>query len=473
MNDVRQGWLVARRELRERSRSAAFVASLVFMALAVAAAIVLPALLSGGGGTRVVGLAGQGPSELASTIEAHGRATGTSVRIHSYDSVAAGEEAVRDAAVDVLVVNGRQLDWRRQPDAQLRAVLAGAIQTVAIRERALSAGMNPDDLVAMVAPVVVKDVELGQVTGRTPGDETAAYALSLILFFTLSFYGGQVLTGVIEEKSSRVVEVLLARMPARNLLAGKIVGIGLLGLAQVAVVALVALVAVAFTDGVDLPAARPNMIVWALLWFVLGYALYATAFGTMGSLASRSEDASSVTGPLTVTLVVSFFLSYATIGSPYTAWARAVSWFPPTAPFAMPNRMAMGAATWWDPVVAALRTAAAIVGLVVFGGRVYGHAILHTGGVLKLGQAWGDASEGMAKAGDLAAATTASSTPRHEVAHGAMGSALIRAIPALAAMAVGAVVFSLSRDVIMGVAAVAIVFAIASKIMKGRQHAHR
>ena len=117
-------------------------------------------------------------------------------------------------------------------------------------------------------------------------------------------YGNLVLTGVVEEKSSRVVEVLLARMPARNLLAGKVAGIGLLGFAQFAVTALAALVA---THGRRLASTFPpssgGVLAWVVVWFVLGYALYAMAYGALGSLASRTEDAQSVAGPVGYVLV--------------------------------------------------------------------------------------------------------------------------------------------------------------------------
>ena len=169
-----------------------------------------------------------------------------------------------------------------------------------------------------------------------------------------------VLSGVVEEKASRVVEVLLARMPARSLLAGKVTGIGLLGLAQIGLTALVALVAVTMTDSADIPAVRASVLAWVVVWFVLGYALYATLFGTLGALASRPEDAQSVAGPVSVVLVAGYFVSFAAIGSPDTAWAKVVSFFPATAPLAMPNRIAMGATAWWEPVVAAALTVAAI-----------------------------------------------------------------------------------------------------------------
>jgi ABC-2 type transport system permease protein len=193
---------------------------------------------------------------------------------------------------------------------------------------------------------------------------------------------------VVEEKASRVVEVLLARIPARNLLAGKVAGIGLLGLAQVGVTALVALAAASTLDSIDVPAARGAVIAWVVVWFVLGYALYAMVFGALGSLASRSEDAQSVAGAVTAVLIVGYFASFAAIGSPDSGWARLVSLFPGTAPLAMPSRIAMGATVWWEPVLAVALTLAAIAGLVQFGGRVYAGAILHTGPTLKLRDAW-------------------------------------------------------------------------------------
>lgn len=224
--------------------------------------------------------------------------------------------------------------------------------------------------------------------GRSPGDETAAFIMTVLLFLTIGTYGNLVLAGVVEEKESRVVEVLLARMPARNLLAGKVAGIGLLGLGQVLVTALAALIAVSTVESVDLPAARGSVIAWAVVWFVLGYALYAMVYGALGSLASRSEDAQSVAGPVMVVLIISYFASFAAIGHPDSGWAVVLSYFPGTAPLAMPGRIAMGATFWWEPVLAAALTLAAIAGLVVLAGRVYTGAILHTGPTIKVRDAW-------------------------------------------------------------------------------------
>ena len=388
MSGLRQGWLVAKRELRERSRSRAFIASVVIMIVAVVGAIVLPSVLDTGGGTKDVGVTGVTPTALPDAIQAQSAAVGGKAVIHRYDTVADGEHAVRDGDIDVLVIDAQLLEWQRRADEELKAIVTGSIQMVAVQDRAAAAGIRPDDLATLMAPVPVKNVELGQLAGRSPDDETAAFIMTLLLFMSIATYGAMVLSGVVEEKSSRVVEVLLARIPPRNLLAGKIAGIGLLGLGQIAVTALAALAAVTMIDTVSLPAVRAGVLAWAVVWFVLGYALYATLFGALGSLASRPEDAQSAAGPVSVVLVLVYFVSFAAIGSADTTWARLVSWFPATAPIAMPTRIAMGAADWWDPLLAVVLTGAAIAGLVVFGGRVYAGAVLHNGPTLKLRDAW-------------------------------------------------------------------------------------
>jgi ABC-2 type transport system permease protein len=206
-------------------------------------------------------------------------------------------------------------------------------------------------------------------------------------------YGNLVPTGVAEEKSSRVVEVLLARMPARNLLAGKVAGIGLLGFAQFTVTALAALVAALAVGSADIPAVSGGVLAWVVAWFVLGYAIYAMAYGALGSLASRTADASSAAVPVSFVLVAAYWASYVVVSSdPDSAGSKLVSLFPATAPFAMPGRIALGAAAWWEPIIATALTVAAIAGLAVLAGRVYTGAVLHSGPTLRLRDAWSAAN---------------------------------------------------------------------------------
>jgi ABC-2 type transport system permease protein len=388
MRGVRQGWLVTRRELRERGRSRAFLASVGLMVVMVAAMLIIPAMFKPGGGTRDVGLTGAAAPGLAAAIADQAHAAGITVRVHRYGSLTAGEQAVRQGRLDVLVARGQRLEWQGRPDQQLKAPVTGAIQVAAVRERATAAGLRPQVAAALLAPVPVSSVELGHVAGRGPADELAVIVMTGVLLLCISLFGQMVLTGVLEEKSSRVVEVLLARIPARALLAGKIAGIGLLGLAQIAVTALAALVAVTAVGTIDILAIQGGVLAWAVVWFVLGYALYATVFGALGSLGSRAEDAQSVAGPALVVLMAAFFASFLMITQPVSAAAKAISYFPLTAPFAMPGRIAMGATAWWEPVLAVALALATIIGLVRLAGRLYTNAILHSGPALSLKDAW-------------------------------------------------------------------------------------
>jgi ABC-2 type transport system permease protein len=324
MNGIRQSWLVTRRELRERGRSRVFLASVALMVVLVAAMLIIPALFKPGGGSRDVGLTGAAAPSLAATIAGQAHAAGITARVHRYASVAAGEQAVRQGRLDVLVAGAQQLEWRGRADQQLKASVTGAIQLAAVRERAAAAGISPRAAAALLAPVPVSSVELGHVAGRSPADELAVIVMTGVLLLCISVFGQMVLTGVLEEKASRVVEVLLARIPARALLAGKIAGIGLLGLAQIAVTALAALIAVMTVGSIDIPAIRGGVLAWAVVWFVLGYALYATVFGALGSLGSRAEDAQSVAGPATAVLTVAFLASFFMITQPASVAAKAI-----------------------------------------------------------------------------------------------------------------------------------------------------
>ena len=131
------------------------------------------------------------------------------------------------------------------------------------------------------------------------------------------------------------------------------------------------------------------MLGWVIAWFVLGYALYAMAYGALGSLASRAEDAANVAAPVSYALGAAYFASFLVVTSnPDSAWSKLVSLFPATAPFAMSGRIAIGAAAWWEAVIAVALTIAALAGLVMLAGRVYTGAILHTGPTLTLSDAW-------------------------------------------------------------------------------------
>ena len=457
MSGSRQAWLVARREMRERLRSRALWVGMGFMLLVVVAAIVLATALDEDEPTRDVGFTGRTAQALPEAVTDQGREADLRVRVHHYDDVAAGEAAVRGEDVDVLVVDGRTLTWRVDQDERLRAVVTGAIQQVTVRERAAAVGITEEQLIAVAAPATVDDRELGIAGDRSPADEAATSVIAIVLLAALATYGQLVLTGVVQEKSSRVVEVLLARMSARDLLMGKVVGIGLLGLAQLALTAAVALAATLAIDSVDIPAISGGVLGWAVVWFVLGYAMYAMAYGALGSLASRTEDASAVSAPASVVLIVGYWASLVAVSSdPDGAWAHVVSFFPATAPYAMPARIALGVTSWWEPILAAALALIAIAVLVAVAGRVYTGAVLHTGATLKLRQAWSRSTEPIPQVQPAGEGAPRTGIDRPAVAIAA----------ASAGVAVGA--FLALDDVVIGVAAGAASYAVASRLTRRR-----
>ena len=124
-----------------------------------------------------------------------------------------------------------------------------------------------------------------------------AFVASLLLYMQLIIFGLAVASGVVEEKSSRVIEVLMAAVPPRALLAGKVLGIGALGLLQLALTAFVGLAVASASGALELRSADAGILAVVLLWFVLGYVFYSTIYAISGVIVSRQEDLQSSSTP--------------------------------------------------------------------------------------------------------------------------------------------------------------------------------
>lgn len=210
----------------------------------------------------------------------------------------------------------------------------------------------------------------------------------ILLYLAITFYGSFVLTGVVEEKSSRVVEVLLSRVPPSSLLGGKITGIGLAGLAQFAAVGAAAAATLLVTRPSGLPPGTYAAIPMLTLWFVLGYAFYSMLYGSLGSLASRAEDAQAAAGPVIALLVGIYVAAAAAVARPSAGWVTLLSMLPPTAPIFMPLRTSLVDVPAWQVVAAVVLMLAATYGLFRAGARLYRNAVLHTGARLHISEAW-------------------------------------------------------------------------------------
>ena len=222
----------------------------------------------------------------------------------------------------------------------------------------------------------------------TDAETLVAYAGSILLLMSLAVYGQWVVSGVVEEKNSRVVEVILSTVRARDLLAGKVIGIGLLGLAQLALVA--GLAASLLAAGVfHAPSALGGSLALVIPWFTLGFALYAVAYAAAGALASRQQNADTAGQPVTYTLLAAYFAGYVALSTNADGLlANIFTIFPLTAPLVLPARSALVGVPLWEHALAVLLVLLAVYALVRFAGRIYAHGLLHAGPRLGLGAAW-------------------------------------------------------------------------------------
>jgi ABC-2 type transport system permease protein len=216
-----------------------------------------------------------------------------------------------------------------------------------------------------------------------------------ILYVTMIVYGQLVAAGVIEEKSNRIVEILLTAVRPWQLMMGKITGIGLVALVQIGVVAAVALVLGSATKLVSIPTLSVDVVVSGVVWFVLGYLMYALLFAGAGSMVSRQEDVASVSTPVILVIVAAWIIAL-TVAAPAPASTATTifSMIPLFSPVIMPVRIAAGVAPLWQVAISVILVLATIYVLAALAGRIYRNSVLRIGGRVKLGDALGRPDSG-------------------------------------------------------------------------------
>jgi ABC-2 type transport system permease protein len=258
-------------------------------------------------------------------------------------------------------------------------VVGSAVERVLFSERAATLGLTAAQTRALIAPASLPASRLDAPDADREARETVAFISFIVLLVMVLAYGNAVAEGVAQEKGTRVMELLICRVRPRDLLAGKVLGIGLVGLCQMLLALLAGAVTIVALDTVEVPAAVPATLAAAVLWFALGYAFLSVAFAAAGALVSRVEDLSSVVTPLSWIVLVCAFAGPVAADDPDAWYVRFASFFPVSAPFVMPVRTAVGDVTLWESGVAAAVMIAATYGLVRLGGAVYAGALLRTG----------------------------------------------------------------------------------------------
>jgi ABC-2 type transport system permease protein len=403
MTDLGTVWQIARRELKERGRSKAYLITTVVTALLVVGLILLPQLLTGGTDDFQVGAIGAGNEAIIAAAELLSNANdepdaepSISITQVEFESRLEAEAALTAGEIDAILVDGSEViveDVGGFGESQIVSNLQRGAASVELEAIVAAEG----DVAADVIEIMTSDPLLTTtLSGQEAGDESRgaiAYAGLLLLYGAVLFYGTWILSGVTEEKTNRVVEILLSSIKPWQLLAGKILGIGILGIAQFAGTILIAIATIQLAGIFELPSLNAFAVVNLIVWFILGFLLFAVLFGAAGSLAGRVEDAQNVAFPMSLTAVAGFFVAIATLSDPDGVVAVVGTFFPLTAPFVVPVRAALDAIPWWQYASALLLTVATIVWLVFVAGRIYAGGLLRYGGRVKVREAWRSAAE--------------------------------------------------------------------------------
>ena len=375
--------LVAARELRTRVRGRAFRIGTLLVLVTVAAAILIPALLGNKASTQRIGVAGQLSAPARATVAADGTAAGDQVEFVAEPSGQAASADLRAGRIDLAVVDGRQVVTAKAiaaSDTSATAQLARTVaRTVGTGEALQAAGLTQAQAAAVAGarPLPLTSLAPG---GPDTTSKNATFIGVLLLAFMLTQYNTWTLTGVLEEKSSRIVEVLLAAVSPGRLLAGKVLGIGLAAFVQAAVAVVAAVTLTKATHSDALAGVTPAAVASTLIWLVLGYAFYSWLYAAAGSTVDRQEQAQSLLLPLALPVLFGYGMATSAINSGNASVLfHVLAYLPPTAPFAMPVLVSLGAATAWQFALSAAISVGCTVGLARVSAAVYRASILQTG----------------------------------------------------------------------------------------------
>lgn len=390
-----KGWrvmrLVTMREIRERMRSKVFILSSLLTVVLVLALVFIPVIAGDRTEAFDLGLVGSGNDGIVAGVERLLDLQGEGDRIETevFSDMSQAVEALAAGQVEAVLVDGSRMVIEGT-GGFFGSELEGMLQEAAalLRLESLLADPESAEVLEVISsqPLMVESLS-GADEAESAARGVVAYAGLMLMYIAVLTYGTWTLTGVTEEKSSRVVEVLLATVEPRHLLAGKVLGIGLLGVAQFTFTIVVALIGVRVTGSLELPELPVDSIVMLVIWFILGFAIYSLGFGAAGALANRTEDAQSTAAPFTILAVGGFFASIYALDDPNGPLAIVTSYLPPIAPFVVPLRFALRAMPWWEVILSIVVAVTSMVLMLRLGGRVYAGGLLRTGAKVR----WRDA----------------------------------------------------------------------------------
>ncbi|MEO3937460.1 ABC transporter permease [Dermatophilaceae bacterium Soc4.6] len=369
-------WIVvAGREIVVRLTDKNFIVSTLVTLALLAGSFGLQAVVGGGSNAQSVVVTGPGAHDVLTQVEqlVGQRQLPLEITVADRADAAAVDASVQDESADVgLVHDGTtwRLVSREAPDAALAALVRESVQQRTLTANAAAAGTT---VTALTAGSQVDDRLL-----KPAQDTTTRYAVSFafaFLFYLASLlFGMAIASSVVEEKQSRVIEILVAAVPVRQLLLGKVAGTTALAMVQMVLFVGVGLVGVSFTDYRTILPSLAAASGWFLVFFLVDFAALACLWAAAGALATRNEDLQSTTPALTTVLVATLFLGLVAQGTVQVV----ASYVPIVSTIAMPLRLFAGTASWWEAVLSLGLTCAFAFGAVLLGERLYSRSLLQT-----------------------------------------------------------------------------------------------
>lgn len=382
LSPARAVGLVVRREFRNRVQTKAFLIGTLALIVILGGYLAFLTFVGNQGSKQTLGITSNN-SALAQPLQASATALGKELVVRDV-ATDAGQEQVRSGDLDAVLIGGPgsyQLIGKDQVDDTLRALVQSTIAQQTISNALVKAGV---DTAAVTAQAQVS-VSTLQPRAADFGTRLAIGLISAgLLYLAILIYGQTLAQGVLEEKTSRVIELLLSTLKPWQLMAGKIIGVGAAGLLQFTLIGAIGAVGAKLTGVLTLPEATPITVVAGIVWFLLGFALFATLYAAAGSLVSRSEDLQAVVTPITLLVVIPFAASFTIINNPTGNTAVVLSLIPFFAPILMPILISLGAAALWQVALAVALTVVTTIVLAVLGGRVYANSVLRTGSRVRL-----------------------------------------------------------------------------------------
>lgn len=307
-----------------------------------------------------------------------------SVEVEAVATDAAAKRAVSDDKADAWlrqVGDGWVLTSESSEDTSLTRVVESVVRVEVLSANAAAVGSTVAELEAgssVTTSFLRGDAERAEVANAV------GFAFVFIFYLAALLFGMQLASSVIEEKQSRIVEIIAAAIPLRHLLAGKVLGNTVLALLQVGIYVAVGLIGMWFTPYKSYVSDISGPVAWFIVFFVAGFIALSCLWAVAGALASRAEDLQATSTPLTMLIVAIFF------GAMFLDGRGEVigSFVPPLSAVLMPKRILMGGVDWWEPLIALALLAAFALVTVWFGERLYRRALMQTGGKVSMREAW-------------------------------------------------------------------------------------